>query len=450
MITPLLLIFLIISNQCYENNNTFLRHLQGSSSSSTNSYDYSDYSAEKTVSSTEIISSDISTTTAGASALYVTSTGEATVGTYTITKSGDYTDDIETCEFYGVNAAVLVNGGNATFSGTTINTSAKGANAVFATNSGTITISNSVITSTGSSSARGLDATYGGKITGTNVSITTDNGSCATLATDRGEGTVSCSQCTLVTNGAGSPVIYSTGDISISNTIGTANAAQMVVVEGKNSATVSSSTLKCAGNGNRDSGADKCGVMIYQSMSGDADDGIGSFTASDSTMEILSTSSVYSSAPMFFVTNTEATITLSNVTFSYGSNIFIDIEGTSEWGTEGSNGGDVTMTVTGQTIVGDIVVDDYSSLTLYLNNSSSFKGTINSAQSSGTIEIIIDSTSTLTLTGESYITTLTNSDSENSNIDGDYTLNIGTNSNSSNTNDGSNFLKRSLICLILN
>ena len=443
MKTPILLIFLIISNQCYENK-SFLRHLQGSSS--TNSYDYSSYSAEKTVSTTETISDNVSTSTAGQSALYVTSTGVATVGAVTISKSGDYSDNIETCEFYGVNAAVLVNAGNASFTGTTIITTAKGANAVFATNSGTITITNSIINSTGSSSARGLDATYGGKITGTNVTITTSNGSCATLATDRGEGTVTCTQCTLTTNGEGSPVIYSTGDISITDTTGPANGAQMVVVEGKNSATVSSSTLKCTGNSNRDSGVDKCGVMIYQSQSGDADDGIGSFIASDSTMEILSTSSVYSTAPMFFVTNTEATITLSNVTFTYGSNIFIDIEGTSEWGEEGSNGGDVTMTVSGQTIEGDIVVDDYSSLTLYLNNSSSFKGTINSAQSSGTITIIIDSTSKMTLTGDSYITTLTNSDSSNSNIDeDDYSLNIGTSSSDSN----GNILKGSLICFIL-
>jgi hypothetical protein len=190
----------------------------------------------------------------------------------------------------------------------------------------------------------------------------------------------------------------------------------MVVVEGKNSATVISSTLKCTGVGNRNN-VDKCGVMIYQSQSGDADDGIGSFTASDSKMEILSSSSVYSSAPMFFVTNTEATITLSNVTFTYGSGIFLDIEGTDQWGTSGSNGGDVTMTVTGQTIVGDIVVDDYSSLTLKLSSSSSFKGKINSAKSSGSIYIVIDASSKITLTGDSYITKLENADSSGSNID---------------------------------
>ena len=319
------------------------------------------------------------------------------------------------------------------------------------TNDGEIEITDSNVTSTGSSSARGFHATYGGKITGTNVTISTTGGSCASLATDRGEGTVSCTKCTLSTSGAGSPVIYSTGDITIEESTGNAQGAQMVVVEGKNSATVKSSTLQCTGVGNRNN-VDKAGIMIYQSESGDADSGKGSFTASDSTMEIISSSSVYSSAPMFFVTNTEATITLSNVTFKYGSGIFIDIEGTDQWGTSGSNGGVITMTVTGQTIEGDIVVDDYSSLSLTLSSSSSFTGKINAAKSSGTVSITIDASSKLTLTGDSYVTTLTNADSSGSNIEkGDYSLNVGTisNDNDSDSDSKGSYLKGFFIELII-
>ena len=415
MKSSIILLLLISTTLTSKQENQNLRRLQPGSSS-TNSYNYNSISATKSVTTTETISSDQTATAADTSVIYVSSTGSATIGSNTISKTSGDSSNTENSEFYGVNAAILVNGGSATLTGTTVTTAAKGANAIFATNSGTITINGGTITSTGASSARGLDATYGGKITANSLTINTSGGSCASLATDRGEGTVSCTSCTLTTAGAGSPVIYSTGDITITSSTGTATGAQMVVVEGKNSATVKSSTLKCTGIGNRNN-VDKCGVMIYQSQSGDADDGIGSFTASDSTMEILSTSSVYSTAPMFFVTNTEATITLSNVTFTYGSGIFIDIEGTSEWGTSGSNGGDVTMTVTGQTIVGDIVVDDYSSLTLKLSSSSSFKGKINSAKSSGSIYIVIDASSKITLTGDSYITKLENADSSGSNID---------------------------------
>ena len=439
--------------------NSFLRFLQpgesppsGGGSSSTNTQDYSDYQATEKVSSSKTVeSSPLSSSTSNQSALYVGDTSDviATVNSIQITKSGDYSgSSVEPCEFYGLNAAILVNGAKAEITGTTVTTTAKGGNAIFVTNDGEITVTNSNVSSTATSSARGFHATYGGKITGTNVKISTTGGSCASLATDRGEGTVSCTKCTLSTSGAGSPVIYSTGDITIEESTGNAQGAQMVVVEGKNSATVKSSTLQCTGVGNRNN-VDKAGIMIYQSESGDADSGKGSFTASDSTMEIISSSSVYSSAPMFFVTNTEATITLSNVTFKYGSGIFIDIEGTDQWGTSGSNGGVITMTVTGQTIEGDIVVDDYSSLSLTLSSSSSFTGKINAAKSSGTVSITIDASSKLTLTGDSYVTTLTNADSSGSNIEkGDYSLNVGTISNNDSGNKGS-YLKGFFIELII-
>ena len=438
------------------NSNSFLRFLQGGSppsgggSSSTNTQDYSSYQAKEKVSSNSTISSNLNSTNSNESALYVgdTSAVVATVDSKKITKSGDYSgSSVEPCEFYGLNAAILVNGAKAIITNTQVTTTAKGGNAVFVTNDGEITVTNSNVTSTASSSARGFHATYGGTITGTNVIISTTGGSCASLATDRGEGTVSCTKCTLSTSGAGSPVIYSTGDITIQESTGNAQGAQMVVVEGKNSATVKSSTLQCTGVGNRNN-VDKAGIMIYQSESGDADSGKGSFTASDSTMEIVSSSSVYSSAPMFFVTNTEATITLSNVTFKYGSGIFIDIEGTDQWGTSGSNGGVITMTVTGQTIEGDIVVDDYSSLSLTLSSSSSFTGKINAAKSSGTVSITIDASSKLTLTGDSYVTTLTNADSSGSNIEkGDYSLNVGTISNDSDSKGS--YLKGFFIELII-
>ena len=225
-----------------------------------------------------------SSTTADQNVFLVSSGATLTLnGDITINKSGD-ASNTENAEFYGINAAILVqNSSSAKINGVTINSSGKGANSVFAYGSGsTITITNSTINSTGASSARGLLSTYTGTITGSELKITTTGGSCAALATDRGEGVVTCSKCTLSTAGAGSPVIYSTGSITITDqTTGTATGAQMVVVEGKNSATVKDSTLTGNGVGNRN-GIDSCGIFIYQSMSGDADSGIASFTATNS------------------------------------------------------------------------------------------------------------------------------------------------------------------------
>ena len=258
-------------------NAQFLRFLQ----SSKNSYDYSSYSATST--NENLSSKTLSSTTTDKSVVYITKSGISITDSILKKESGD-SSKTENSEFYGVNAAVLVQGGSLKMTGGSITTSAKGANAIVATNSGTVTVSGTEIISTGSGSARGLHATFGGKIEANNVKITTKGGSCATLATDRGEGTVNCIDCTLSTAGAGSPLIYSTGDITVSKTTGTATGAQAVVIEGKNTATIKeSSYLKCNGNPNRKD-IDKCGVMLYQSMSGDAASGTSTFNCDKSTI----------------------------------------------------------------------------------------------------------------------------------------------------------------------
>ena len=157
------------------------------------------------------------------------------------------------------------------------------------------------------------------------------------------------------TSGAGSPFIYSTGDISVTKTSGTSTGAQAVVVEGKNTASVlEESNLNCYGTGNRGD-IDKCGVMLYQSMSGDAASGTSTFNFKASTITIDSKSSVYSSAPMFFITNTDAVINLEGCSFTYGSSIFLDTKGTTAWGTTGTNGGVVTLNLKNQNVEGNFV-----------------------------------------------------------------------------------------------
>ena len=409
-----LIIFLL--SILYVNTN-FLRYLQPGSN--TNNYDYSTITAVSTDQS--LSNADLSSTTSDQSVVYITTSG-LTITDSTLTKSSGDSSNTENSEFYGVNAAVLVQGGEVSITGGNINTNAKGANAICATNDGKVTISGTTIKSTGDSSARGLHATYGGSITATGVSISSTGGSCATLATDRGEGTVSCTNCELSTAGSGSPLIYSTGDITVSKTTGTSTGAQAVVVEGKNTATVKdSSNLKCNGIGNRNN-VDQCGVMLYQSMSGDADDGTSTFICENSNLEIQSGSSVYSSAPMFFITNTDAFIKLNGCTFTYGSGTFLSAKGTSEWGTSGSNGGDVILNLTNQNIVGDFVVDANSDLTINMVNST-ITGKINSAKTADDLSINLDSASKITLTGNSYYTSISNSDKTGANIiNGSYSL----------------------------
>ena len=384
-----------------------------------NNYNYTDYKANVTdenVGSEELIATEFDQ-----SVVYITK-NNITFTEPNLNKLSGTSSNIENSEFYGVNAAVLVQGGEVSITGGTITTKAKGGNAICATNKGKVTISGTKIVSTAVSSGRGLHATYGGQINAVNVDISSTGASCANLATDRGEGVVTCSGCQLSTTGAGSPLIYSTGQITVNNTKGTATGAQTVVVEGKNTANIfDKSELYCYGTGNRNN-IDNCGVMIYQSMSGDAADGTGVLNCVDSTLEILKESEIYTTAPMFFVTNTKAVINLEDCRINYGSNIFLDIKGTTEWGNEGSNGGEVTLNLNNQEIKGDITVDGISSLSIVMKNSK-ITGTINTSKKAKSLSISLDSKSTITLTGNSYYTSLTNEVSSGENIvKGEYTF----------------------------
>lgn len=288
-------------------------------------------------------------------------------GNVNISKTGaaDFQGQGDDYSFYGMNSAIVVvgEGSTATINGATITTNASGANAVVATNGGAVDIQDASI-ATSLNGSRGLHATYGGTITADTVTIATQGGSSASLATDRGTGTVTATNMTLSTEGAGSPLIYSTGDITVSSSTGTANGAQIAVVEGKNSITLDGCNFSTNGIGNRNN-VDNAAVMIYQSMSGDASVGKGSFTATDSTLTILPSSSVYTTAPFFFVTNTEAEITLTDVTASfYQDGYFVLASGTSEWGAVGSNGATVTVSATGLDATNEnIGVDEISSVT---------------------------------------------------------------------------------------
>ena len=266
-----------------------------------------------------------------------------------------------------------------------------------------------------SDKSRGLDATYNGIINAKNVIINTNGQSCAALATDRGEGEVHVTNSELNTgvskqSGRGSPIIYSTGNITVANSVGTAYVSQIACIEGKNSIELTNCDFSAAAGGNRqDNGeyVDLGGVFIYQSMSGDADVGTSTFTAKDSALSILSDSDYYESAPMFHVTNTKAIINLEKTELNFGSGTLLDVSGQSQWGTVGSNGGQLTFNAKDETLDGNIIVDSISSLNMTLS-STSYVGTINPSDDFGQTDVVIESGSDWTLDGDSHISSLEN------------------------------------------
>jgi hypothetical protein len=374
-----------------------------------------------------------STSTSNLNTVLVTNGGKLILTNSNITKTGDVSSSSsESSDFYGTNAAVLVQAKSTlNITNCNIKTNATGANAIFVTNtvstaSGATAYVTNVTINTYKDKSRGLDATYGGTIIANNVTINTRGGSCAALATDRGEGTVTATNCVLNTGvgqtaGSGSPCIYSTGTITATNCTGTAYVAQIGCIEGKNSITLNNCNLTCYAKGNRQNTSgyvDLGAFFIYQSMSGDAATGTATLNATNSILSIASDSTYYTTSPMFHITNTAAIINLNNCTLNFGSGILIQDAGQNEWGTSGSNGGTLTFTATNQTLTGNIIVDSISTLT-YKLTSSTYTGAINPSSSYGTTSVTINSGSTWTLTGNSHITSLTNAGTINY---GTYTL----------------------------
>jgi hypothetical protein len=112
---------------------------------------------------------------------------------------------------------------------------------------------------------------------------------------------------------------------------------------------------------------------------------------------------------MFYVTNTSSVIKLSGVDLTLADGTYLlRVSGNSNsrgWGTAGSNGGIVTFDLSKQTLSGDIYVDSISTLDMNLSDSSSFSGAINAdGTQAAALAVTIDSSSTWTLTADSYIT----------------------------------------------
>lgn len=212
-------------------------------------------------------------------------------------KTDDTTSD-DNSNFRGQNAVVLgIEGSQINIKGSNITSNSKGSNAVFATGEGSVINVENTNIHTKSDSSRGLDATYKGTVNGKNLTITTEGAHSATLATDRGEGTITAEAAKLTTSGEGSPVIYSTGNIMVNNVNGIANNSEIGVVEGKNSITLTNSNV----TGYKDNG-----FMLYQSFSGDAENGIARLKAENNTL------TTHATGAFLYVNNTTAEVDLSN------------------------------------------------------------------------------------------------------------------------------------------
>ena len=317
-------------------------------------------------------------------------------------KMGDTTSD-DNSNFRGQNAVVLgIEGSQINIKGSNITSNSKGSNAVFATGEGSVINVENTNIHTKSDSSRGLDATYKGTVNGKNLTITTEGAHSATLATDRGEGTITAEAAKLTTSGEGSPVIYSTGNIMVNNVNGVANNSEIGVVEGKNSITLTNSNV----TGYKDNG-----FMLYQSFSGDAENGIARLKAENNTL------TTHATGAFLYVNNTTAEVDLSNNVISMpNTSTLVKAAADSRWGKTGENGGHLTLRTSNQELSGNIMADSISTIALDMTNGSSLVGAVNTDNTAKEVTVKLSKDSNWILTGDSYVKSLNNEDTTGSNI----------------------------------
>ena len=351
----------------------------------------------------ELKDKKIASTKSNRSAVLVVHGAQLILSGAVLTKTGD-SSSTDQSNFTGLNAGALASSGSRlTLINTSVDTDAEGANAVFASGKGSSVTASNIKIHTQKNSSRGLDATYSGTITAENVDITTEGAHCAALATDRGEGTVTVHGGRASTAGEGSPVIYSTGNITASGLTGNASGSEIAVIEGKNSITLD--TCDLTGSGMR-------GIMLYQSFSGDAENGTSSFTARDSVLTSTS------AGPFFYITNTNAKAALSGTKLVFKSGILIHAagnDGAQGWGQQGSNGGIFLFTAHDQDLKGDIVCDAISSIDFVLSANAAYTGAVNTAKE-GAVSVTLENSAVWNVTADSWIAGLKDTDVTFSNI----------------------------------
>lgn len=334
----------------------------------------------------------------------------------TVDKSDGETSNTEDGDFYGMNAALLAtDGANVTITNATVTSSAQNGNGVFSYGEDTVvTISDSTITTTADNSG-GIQTTGGATTIASNLTVNTSGNSSAAIRSDRGGGTVTVTGGDYTSNGYNSPAVYSTADITVSDAALTANNSEALVIEGQNSITLENCTVSGNMSDTKGSSSDinVHNVMIYQSMSGDAEVGTSEFSMTGGSL-------TSNNGDMFYITNTNCVLSLTDVELiNNDSDAYLlyvaGNDASHGWGTAGENGAQVEFTASSQTLEGDILVDSISTLDMTLTDSSTFTGTINIAENAdgGTavddnVIVTIEEGCTWTLTGDCTISSLTN------------------------------------------
>ena len=355
----------------------------------------------------------------------VADSGNLTVAYGNVVTSGN-TSSLNNSLNYGQNAAVAATEDESVLKVlyNAVSTSGIGANAVYLTGEESTGMVIDASIETSGDYAHGILVTKYASMELTDVDITTSGDNSGAIAVALGDAAITGENVNVETSGANSPAINTTGDVTLANSVLTANGSEAVLVntsEGESSVTLTDTGLVSSKD-------DKATVKLYKSVSSVEDDDEGTFTMTGGSL-----ANTGSNGPLFYVTNTTGNINLTDVAVEVASGNLLYVA-VSESGDVVSEGGEVFMTVDGQDLVGDIKADDASGFSLVLQNGSTLTGAINVEDTANIARLTLDAASTWNVTADSYLTKLFDEESISDNtvtniIGNGYTVFYNSNAN---------------------
>lgn len=308
--------------------------------------------------------------------------GTVTINKNTLHKSGDTNNED------GKNAVVFTTGSSFTkIDQSDLQSTSKGSSGIVANEKAMVYANDSTIM-TSNDSANGLEAYSNGQIIANQMDITTQGNQSAAVYTKQSDGSISLTNSTLSTDGNNAPLLYANGTIEVDNVSGTASHSKIAEVEGGQHLSIYNSQFSSTNNSLLQNETMKNGIGMNRS-----DDG-NDCSRIDICNSILST--MIDDGSMFYIDGQDANIVLNKSLLSFDCD-HVDLLHVSN--------GNVKLTGSEETMVGNITAADHARADVYLLDGSSYTGST-SYENQGTLNMNISSDSSWIVSSDSKVNCL--------------------------------------------
>ena len=308
--------------------------------------------------------------------------GTVTINKNTLHKSGDTNNE------GGKNAVVFTTGSSFTkIDQSDLQSTSKGSSGIVANEKAMVYANDSSIM-TSNDSANGLEAYSNGQIIANKMDITTQGNQSAAVYAKQSDGSISLTNSTLSTDGNNAPLLYANGTIEVDNVSGTASHSKIAEVEGGQHLSIYNSQFSSTNNSLLQNETMKNGIGMNRS-----DDG-NDCSRIDICNSILST--MIDDGSMFYIDGQDANIVLNKSLLSFDCD-HVDLLHVSN--------GNVKLTGSEETMVGNITAADHARADVYLLDGSSYTGST-SYENQGTLNMNISSDSSWIVSSDSKVNSL--------------------------------------------